>query len=91
MGSRVEDCVVFWLEVVSVVKAETCTVVVGGRCVAVILDISVVALLSTVEFTYDKGSAVAVVVVVGRLLAVVASLVVELLLFDWWLTATTVK
>lgn len=80
-GIRVEDCVVFWFEVICVVNAETCTAVVG------VVDIFVVALLSSVEFTNDRASFVVLV----SSLAVVGSLVVKLLVFDWWLELTTVK
>lgn len=66
----------------------TCTVVVGGSCVAVTVGISVVALLSSVLDVLDTGSVVFGVV---SPLAVVASLVVTLVVFGCSVEATTVK
>lgn len=74
-----------WAEVpISVVNVETpsvvmCAVVVAGCCVAVAVDISVVALLSSVLDVVDPRS-----VVFGEVssVAVVASTVVTLVAFD---------
>lgn len=93
VGFRVECCVEFWAEVpISVVNAEmpslvTCTVVVGDSCVAVTLDISVVPLLNSVELLETCS------VVIGAVspLAVVASLVVILVVWEGLAEPTTVK
>lgn len=79
----------FWAEVpISVVKAEppsvVCTVVVDGICVAVTVDISVVASFELL----DTRSAVFGVV---SSLVVVGSSVVKLVAFDLLVEATTVK
>ena len=83
----------FWAEVSpSVVNAEmpsvvTCTVVAGGSCVAVKVDISVVALLSSaLEVLYP----IFVVFCVVSSAVVVSSSVVMLVVFGCLVEATTV-